>query len=1408
MSFSLEKPLPETAATMHDLVKRAFTAGELTCDVITCLVFLRGLDSLPNLQSVVNHNLSMATKEKPYKPSDIMRLLENEQRLRDSGRSAASSLSTALTARANPSAPTCSNCKKQGHTADYCIAQGGGMAGKSLDESRRAQREAKLKGKKSSTQPNKGVSQKGKQTVTMTYPDGRTFIAYIDNNDTAPEANSTEFAGLASVDGHTVETSDDLSIVEYDGWLALEEEKASIDWNDKSRIPDLAALSITPDDCYSATALSLETHPFYCDTGATVHISPEKSDFYNLRPVGSSRVVKGVGGSSISAIGIGDIKLRIARGAHLTLKDVLYIPASTVRLISISTLTRDSRVRVTFGDDEDGCWIHNKSTGALITRGRLTSKNLYSLNLQSAKVEHAYPTLYTPSLETWHRRLGHANYQSIMDMIRNGTISGAPVSTQTPPKCDSCILGKQTETPVPKRRKADGKATRRLEKVWVDLSGPMDVKSVHGNYYIMNVIDDFSSYLWSIPLKTKDQAYPELRAWELARENETGTKVGTYRTDNGELKTNEMATWLKSRGVNHEYSAPHTSAHIGRVERLHRTLMGKAVSMRSYAKLPPTLWDEFYLTAAHLHAKTTTHALKGTTPFELWYKKKPDYSYMREIGCRAFVLIQNKHNPKIYERSIECALIGYDAKSKTYRCYHKPTGKIISSYHVQFIESHHGHQPELIKNNDAPETPHQLPVAPSGITQNQSTIIVSTRPVQHDDSDDCLPNAQTAPAIPVPPINALEPLPEQLHDAPPPVIPDEPVPPPVPANPIIDGPRRSSRIQQAMANPPQPSRLGKAVQESRASADRVTTARKTNQPAFWEYANILTSLGMVDNEVDELLHFLWPDSDLCFNMAENLADNLPNTWDEARQSPEADKWLAAYREELKSLKDMKVYDLVPRDQVPSGQQIRKGKPVFRLKRDENNRPVRYKIRHVFKGFEQIYGRDYTKTTSPTARMESWRLIMHIAACLDWDIQQIDVKTAFLYGLLPEDEIQYMEQPRGFEEPGKESWVWKLKRSLYGMKQSGRVWNQTLNEAMLSWGFKRLVPDSCVYHRQTSTGLTIAVIHVDDFLLASSSKEENERVKALMRTKWSLSDLGEAKFCLGIAITRDRSKRTISLSQTTLIDKIIHQFGQTDANPVAVPMDPGLKLSRPDLSALSEEERQYLSKLPYRSLVGALIYLAIGTRPDIAYAVQQLSQFLDSYTSDHWNAAIRVVRYLKGTRNLQLVLGGNSTIKLLGFSDSDWANCLNTRRSIGAYTFSLGSGSVTWSVRKQKTVATSSCEAEYVAAFEAAKEALWIRQLLDAINIPPHDATTILCDNNAARSLSEDPMLHPRVKHMDIKYHFLRENVQDGKVRLQYIPSNDNVADVLTKPLARDKFTRLRGFLGLSDLPHSTTGGES
>ncbi|KAG5729260.1 Copia protein [Termitomyces sp. T112] len=374
-----------------------------------------------------------------------------------------------------------------------------------------------------------------------------------------------------------------------------------------------------------------------------------------------------------------------------------------------------------------------------------------------------------------------------------------------------------------------------------------------------------------------------------------------------------------------------------------------------------------------------------------------------------------------------------------------------------------------------------------------------------------------------------------------------------------------------------------------------------------------------------------------------------------------------------------------------------------------------------------------------ARMESWHILLHLAAAKGWDATQIDVKTAFLYGILPEDEVQFMKQPKGFEEEGKEDWVWML-----------------------------------------------------------VSKEENERFKHQMRQVWTISDLGLPCFVVGIAVEWDRANHTVKLSQMVLIDKIICQFGQTNATPLLLPMDPNSRLRQIDRDTLPLEERHILERTPYRQLVGCLLYLAISTRPDIAFGIQQLTQYLDCYATPHWNAAICLVQYLKGTCNLQLHLGGKGNdINLIGFMDSDWASCLNTRRSVGGYTWSLGAGAVSWAVRTQRTVAASSCEAEYMAAFESAQECIWLRALLKDIG---HDHTSqptqMFCNNNSAIALSEDPLLHARVKHIDIKYHFLHERVQSNKIALHQVPSKENTTDIFTKVLPSPAFMRLCPHLGL------------
>jgi hypothetical protein len=365
-------------------------------------------------------------------------------------------------------------------------------------------------------------------------------------------------------------------------------------------------------------------------------------------------------------------------------------------------------------------------------------------------------------------------------------------------------------------------------------------------------------------------------------------------------------------------------------------------------------------------------------------------------------------------------------------------------------------------------------------------------------------------------------------------------------------------------------------------------------------------------------------------------------------------------------------------------------------------------------------------------------------------------------------------------PGKEDWVWCLQRGLYGMKQSGRIWNKTMHKAMLDWGFKRLHADPCIYYRVSSLGIVLSAVHVDDFLIVSSTPDASRAFKEELKSLWTISDLGEARFCVGIAISRNRADRTISISQTALIDRIIQQFGQADADPISTPMDPSVaqSLTRPSPSdaPLSDTATYELARLPYRSLIGSLMYLAIGTRPDISFAVARLCQFLDCYRRAHWNAAVRVVRYLKGTRLLALTLGGNPDLELVGFSDSLYADCPDTARSTMGYCFSVGGAIFSWSSRRQKTVTNSSCEAEYIALSESSREALWLRQFLCEVHFLKPSPTVLLCDNNGAKSLSSDPTHHSRSKHIDVHHHFVPEHVEDGSIVVWRVPGHDNVAN--------------------------------
>lgn len=517
----------------------------------------------------------------------------------------------------------------------------------------------------------------------------------------------------------------------------------------------------------------------------------------------------------------------------------------------------------------------------------------------------------------------------------------------------------------------------------------------------------------------------------------------------------------------------------------------------------------------------------------------------------------------------------------------------------------------------------------------------------------------------------------------------------------------------------------------------------------------------------------------------------PATYEEAVTSPNAEEWITAMKEEMSSMAKNHVWELVD---LPPGRKTVGNKWVLKVKRKADGSIDKYKARLVAKGYTQREGIDYEETFSPVVRFASIRLILAIVAHLDLELFQMDVKTAFLNGEL-DDEI-YMDQPKGFQEKGHERKVCRLKRSIYGLKQSSRQWYHRFHRAITSIGFTMIEEDHCVYVKRSGRNFLILSLYVDDILLAGNDMEMIVATQEWLSSTFEMKDMGEADYILGVKIHRDRSRKFLSLSQETYIKKILERFRMHNANPIDTPMDKNCVLSK-ESCPKTEEERERMAKVPYASAVGSLMYAMMCTRPDLCFAVGMVSRYQSNPGRDHWVAVKRILRYLKGTSGVALCYHGGS-LKLTGYSDADGSADRDERKSTSGYVFLLGGAAITWCSKKQPCISLSTMEAEYVACTSAVQEAIWLRRFLQSLRITAHvdDAVTVYCDNTAALAYAKDPKYHGRTKHIDTRYHFIRDSIAQGQVVLRHVPTSDMVADPFTKPLRRDLFQRHVSSMGL------------
>ena len=512
--------------------------------------------------------------------------------------------------------------------------------------------------------------------------------------------------------------------------------------------------------------------------------------------------------------------------------------------------------------------------------------------------------------------------------------------------------------------------------------------------------------------------------------------------------------------------------------------------------------------------------------------------------------------------------------------------------------------------------------------------------------------------------------------------------------------------------------------------------------------------------------------------------NIPISYEDALNCDDSLKWKLAMDREMETLKLNGTFTLVD---LPENCKLVGGKWVYDIKGDPND-PI-YKARYVAKGYSQTYGIDYFETFSPTTRMESVRVLMQLAMNYNIFVHQMDVKSAYLHA--PIDCDLYVVQPKGYEilnESGKPM-VFKLNKSLYGLKQSGRNWNNLLCSYLCDIGFTQSNVDPCIYTKSENGNLTIILVWVDDLIILCSSQNVVKEIKSKLCSKFKMKDLGEISTFLGISfkVTND----FISMDQSRYLENVLKRFSLYDCKGRSTPCE--ANLAAYEINNIDPDE---IDNTKYRQMVGSLIYAATCTRPDLSFIVMKLSQNLSNPRTCDLLLLKHVFQYIKKTIDYALVFRKTENLKLIGYCDADWATNVDNRRSITGYCFSLSESGpvISWRSKKQNSVALSTCEAEYMAISQTCQELSFLVQLLKDIISIDFEPVHINNDNQGAIALVKNPVKHQKSKHIDIRYHFIREYYQLNKITLNYVPSNENFADIFTKPMKKTSKANIEKYL--------------
>ncbi|KAJ9547086.1 LOW QUALITY PROTEIN: hypothetical protein OSB04_019629 [Centaurea solstitialis] len=972
----------------------------------------------------------------------------------------------------------------------------------------------------------------------------------------------------------------------------------------------------------------------------------------------------------------------------------------------------------------------------------------------------------------WHRRLCHQNFKDMNKLVSKNLVKGlSETRLSKDTLCPACEQGKMTRSSHPPRMDTNSKSP--LDMIHMDLCGPTRTESLARKKYMLVLVDEFSRFTWLEFLRAKSDAADRIIAFIKRIQVLLGRRVKKLRSDNGtEFRNAKLQSFLEDVGISHNFSAVRTPQENGVVERKNRTLVEAARSMMAHSGVPQSFWAEAVSTACYTQNRTLIVKRTGKTAYEMVEQRKPNIDYFRVFGCKCYVLNDRDDLGKFEPKSDESIFIGYSHHSKAYRVFNKRTRTILESSNVDFCETK---TYSVVSSSNVNAAFLELFTAPPSTDSSTNfsaldfldladyDLTTLTGPIvipAHADSTAVSPPEISSSTSPEPvreqtPQPVLAPIPEEA-----------PLPSPSSAQRTYAQVVREPRLEASPQHNQAAGSSSRNQQEVLAVQDENDTTN--NQQAYVTHPHTLK--WTKDHPPSQIIGS--PSLPVTTRSAKNvenlilfggfLSDFEPSDVSQALTDPD---WVLAMQEELAEFERNKVWRLVTR---PWGKSIIDLKWIFRNKKDENDLIIRNKARLVAKGYRQQEGIDYDETFAPVAQIEAIRIFLAYAAHKNMTVYQMDVKCAFLNGV------------------GR-----TCLRALYGLKQAPRAWYETLTDYLLGVGYKKGTIDPTLFLKRSGKDLIIVQIYVDDIIFASTKPEMCQEFENTMKSQFKMSMMGELTFFLGLQVRQ--CPDGIFINQAKYVQDLLKRFDFGGSNSAATPMPRNFQLNA-DTSGKPVDQKTY------RAIIGSLLYLT-ASRPDIVFSTGVCARFQCDPRDSHLSAVKRILRYLKGTPDFGLWYPKDSGFELIAYTDSDHAGCkLNRKSTSGACQF-LGDKLVSWSSRKQNCVSLSTAEAEYVAAACCCSQVLWMKTQLADFGYTMH-RIPIYCDSKSAIQITANPVQHSRTKHIDIRYHFIKDHVEKGNVELYFVESDYQLADLFTKPFDEKRhFFLLMCLLTFSDPQH-------